>query len=120
MNTMFTTVFYASLIPIASLISLLGLIVSYWVEKWQICTRYSKPRELNKHMSLGMIDMLEVMILIYACSILLFELFVGEPVHNVATFGLVGLASINFLLPSERINKKIFRHKEQDLDTEKW
>lgn len=64
------TFFYAYLIPLGPVLSFASLIVIYWVEKFLLLRRDSKPAPLGSELAEEMIDFYgEFTLIIYAVNI---------------------------------------------------
>mmetsp|Transcript_11864 Transcript_11864/g.1811 ORF Transcript_11864/g.1811 Transcript_11864/m.1811 type:complete len:147 (-) Transcript_11864:194-634(-) len=73
MNTMFTTAFYAPLLPIGLFWSLLALLFTYWIEKFKILKQRVILYNLSSHLSTEMTELLEYFLPIYCTANLVFE-----------------------------------------------
>ena len=63
MKTMWFTFLYGNAIPIGIVLSLLGLVCYYWVDKYNVMRRRTVKENLSKDVSIGMIELLEMTII---------------------------------------------------------
>lgn len=62
MKTMWFTFFYGDIIPVGILFSIMGLTLYYFVDKYNVLRRRTIKESLSKHLSIEMIEMLELII----------------------------------------------------------
>jgi hypothetical protein len=72
MKTMWFTFFYSPVIPFSTLISIIGLILYYWVDKYNIMRRRTVKESISKDLSYEMIENLELTIIWY--TVILFNI----------------------------------------------
>lgn len=74
------TVFYASLLPILAPISLVGIILHYWVKKYSLLRVNKIPETLGEDLAVGLTTAMPLIPLVYACGQYYFisELSAGE------------------------------------------
>jgi hypothetical protein len=117
-KTVWLTAFYATLIPIGLVISLSGLIVTYWVEKYLLLKRSSYPKAMGAALPKSILELLEVTPLFYAIGSLIFNYYAAHLVHlddlhlgvNVVA---VLMAVVYLMLPIKVMNKFICRKKKE-------
>jgi hypothetical protein len=63
MKTMWFTFLYGSAIPVGILLSLMGLVLYYWIDKYNVMRRRTIKENLTKEVSIEMIEMLEATII---------------------------------------------------------
>ena len=63
MKTMWFTIFYGDIIPVGILFSIMGLTLYYFVDKYNVLRRRTIKESLSKHLSIEMIEMLELIII---------------------------------------------------------
>ncbi len=63
MKTMWFTFFYSPVIPFATLFSIIGLILYYWVDKYNILRRRTVKENIGRDLSIEMIEYLEFVII---------------------------------------------------------
>lgn len=66
MKTLIVTLSYAPILPLGVLISIVGIIVQYWVDKMLLIKRHSRPARLSGALSAAMVRIIPFAILIYA------------------------------------------------------
>jgi len=115
-KTMLLTSFYAPAMPIAILISIIGLVVTYWVDKYLLLRRNSFPVPLNNQLSDSMLEYLEWMAFTFSAGNVLFTYTLvnseGEKVytgfHEVAVWFTMGISVIYALMPMDIFNETWF------------
>ncbi len=66
-STLLITVFYAYLIPGGIILSLAGVILNYWTDKYLLIRRCAKPPKISAELSSEMIDFfIESSIIVYS------------------------------------------------------
>jgi hypothetical protein len=60
---MWFTFLYGSAIPVGILLSLMGLVLYYWIDKYNVMRRRTIKENLTKEVSIEMIEMLEATII---------------------------------------------------------
>lgn len=75
MNELFFTCFYSSLIPGGMLVTIIGLTLKYWLHKYNLLNRTSHLYEVGADLALEMLSFLEVSVVIYSSTQLLFYYF---------------------------------------------
>lgn len=73
MNTMFTTAFYAPLLPIGMVWSLICLFFTYWIEKYKVLNQRSILHNITNRLSTEMTELLELFLPIYCAANLIFS-----------------------------------------------
>lgn len=107
-KTVWITFFYAALVPISILFALLGLILYYWVQKYLIINRYSRPFLLSDDLNIQMIDMIEYSPIFMAAGAIWFDYVYNDSLPNlvhIINFVSFGVACIELILPAERLNR---------------
>jgi hypothetical protein len=66
MSTMFASAFYAPIIPVALVWSIIAMICNYWADKYVLVRRCKKPDSLSAKISREMTELLEWILPIYA------------------------------------------------------
>ena len=110
MKTMWMSAFYASVIPFGIVISIIGLILVYFIDKWLLLRRYTRPHLLNAKLNKEMIEYLEFVPLFMSIGSLIFHLKVYDTdvSHSWDILAII-FSSTNFIFPSASINKWLFK-----------
>lgn len=66
MKTMWFTFLYSPMIPTGVLWSILGLLIYYWADKYNVIRRYTVKENLSKNLTIAMIDFLEYIVIWHA------------------------------------------------------
>lgn len=111
------TAFYAPIMPILVPITLLGLICSYWMDKYLILRRYNEPELLSPYINKKMSRYLDYVPLCFAAGNLFFKMEVYEKLDSQAMidatdfqsdYVILAVSLINYFVPSLTINKWLF------------
>lgn len=65
-KTMYICAFYADVIPIALLLGLLSLLVTYWIDKYNLLRRRSVVCNMSSDLAHDMVDILEYCLILFA------------------------------------------------------
>ncbi|KAL4475819.1 hypothetical protein ABPG72_011380 [Tetrahymena utriculariae] len=112
MKTLLMTLFYATPLPICILWSILGLIVQYFIAKYNLLYRRSAPFNMGSSLGYKMVLLMNVGLVIYACLSYVFIILSKDSNDNTprtVSFVTIAIAGIHLLLPVHIINKKIFK-----------
>jgi hypothetical protein len=85
MKTMLFTAFYATLIPAGAAFSLLSIILLYWVMKYLLLRRFSRPLPTNQNLCEEMVDYLELFFIVFAVSYHRFNLSTRPEIFSLTT-----------------------------------
>ncbi|CAD8107052.1 unnamed protein product [Paramecium sonneborni] len=109
LKTMLMTSFYASIIPLGILFSIIALTLLYWVFKYQFLRRRTFKQSLGFNLSIEMTEILEYMIPIYCFSNFWFQYTFtkGKDVSSFAIIGVV-IGIVNAVLPCYELNQALF------------
>jgi len=105
MKTMWFTAFYAPVIPMGLIFSIISLICLYWIHKYNVLRRSIIRYNMSAELSIEMTELLEWVLILYAGSNFLFEYIFND--GKVSVWGVIGLAVavINAFLPMQWINE---------------
>ena len=96
-KTFLMTIFFLPLLPIGAIISLVGVILLYFIEKYNTISFYKIPAKINSTITLGHLESFKVFILVYAISIYVFQRDVYNTYFNFSLFSLIFFAAISIL-----------------------
>eukprot|EP01016_Furgasonia_blochmanni_P004483 TRINITY_DN1173_c0_g1_i2.p1 TRINITY_DN1173_c0_g1~~TRINITY_DN1173_c0_g1_i2.p1 ORF type:complete len:279 (-),score=51.93 TRINITY_DN1173_c0_g1_i2:190-1026(-) len=116
MRTMFATAFYAPIIPLALVWSIIAMLCIYWADKYVLIRRCKRPDTLSSKLSVEMTELLEWILPLYALGNFFFNfrmLDVQDPKNFIIL--MIGLA--NAFLPMETINTMLFPPKPKPTQT---
>ncbi|CAD8174102.1 unnamed protein product [Paramecium pentaurelia] len=117
-KTLLFTFFYAYLLPLGPVLSLGSLLVIYWVEKFLLLRRDSKPAPTGSEMAEEMIDFFgEFTLLLYAIGCLVWETILNETIFPL-TWVQFAIAILNFLIPIDTIFDLFW--KSEDISTQEF
>ncbi|CAD8115595.1 unnamed protein product [Paramecium primaurelia] len=108
-KTMLMTSFYASIIPLGILFSIIALTILYWVYKYQFLRRRTFKQSLSFNLSIEMTEVLEYMIPIYCFSNFWFQ-YTFTKGKDVSSFAIIGVVVgiVNAVLPCYELNQALF------------
>jgi len=118
-KTVLVSAFFAPALPMGLVISIIGLIINYWVDKWTLLRRNALPISLDHALNTYMLRLLEWVGFMFAIGNLLFAMtlktFDGSSVFsNVYSILIVltlMLSLMHIIFPLERLNAEFFRVK---------
>ena len=90
-KTMWFTFFYGDIIPIGIIFSIMGLSLYYFIDKYNVLRRRTIKESLSKHLSLTMIQMLELIILFSG---------IGNLIVSIVLFGEINWQDITIIIIS--------------------
>ncbi|EAR91343.2 phage head-tail family protein, putative (macronuclear) [Tetrahymena thermophila SB210] len=116
MKTLLMTLFYATPLPICIFWSILGLIIQYFIAKYNLLYRRSAPFNMGSSLGYKMVLLMNIGLVIYACLSYVFIILSKDNDDNnprTVSFVAIAIASIHLFLPAHIINKKIFKVKSK-------
>mmetsp|Transcript_32762 Transcript_32762/g.5959 ORF Transcript_32762/g.5959 Transcript_32762/m.5959 type:complete len:115 (+) Transcript_32762:1602-1946(+) len=105
MKTIIVTFAYAPIIPLGFLISGVGLLFEYWVDKYLLLNRHSRPIRFGAYLSGVMSKLIPYAILIYSITNYVFIKELSEDQETIALIVLVSMIAY-FVIPFDRMSKK--------------
>ncbi|CAD8169509.1 unnamed protein product [Paramecium pentaurelia] len=113
MKTMWFTFFYGDIIPLGILFSIMGLTLYYFVDKYNVLRRRTIKESLSKHLSIEMIEMLELIIIFTGIgNTIVSSILFGEVKWQDFIIIIIGVVYI--LLPMEDISSVLFPLEQKD------
>lgn len=110
MKTMWFTIFYAYLIPVASLISLAGIILYYFVDKYNLLRKCSLKQTMSSTISNRMMKLLDFTLLFLIVGDILFDLQIRNYV-SLSSIIMFVVALIYLVLPLDTILDYVLEEK---------
>lgn len=115
-KTLCFTAFFSSLNPIYILISILGLVLTYWSDKYFILRRAQEPILLSSELNTFLSAFLAFVPMCISLGGLTFKMFLmqQQASHNINSNSIlldlitVGISGIHFVIPSLTVNKILF------------
>ena len=109
---MWFTFLYATLIPFGAFLSIIGLSLYYWVDKFNLLRRSSLDHNISGRMAIRSLRMLDLTLFLRGIGEILFDKKMRHD-FNVASVVFVVIGGLYFILP---INKILgFFHEEKFL-----
>ncbi|KRX03774.1 hypothetical protein PPERSA_04282 [Pseudocohnilembus persalinus] len=117
LKTMFLVSFYASLVPMGLAWGLLNMILTYWIDKYNLLRRRSVKDNLSVELAVEMAEMLEYSFIFYTVGNLLTNISIlkTEDFDNLITY--IGslsfiIAVAHVILPMQKLNNWLFKFPE--------
>jgi len=118
-KTVLVTAFFAPVIPVGLVFSIIGLILNYWVDKYTLLRRNALPISLDHALNNHMMRVLEWTGFVFAMGNLLFattlktfdDTSVYSNVYGIVVVGTIVLSLLHIIFPTERLNTEFFRVK---------
>lgn len=92
-KTVLLTVFYMPIFPLGAVFSFFGLLVWYWIEKYNVLYHYKRPEKIDGTITKTYVNTItRLVIFVYACSVWLFlsEVYkdhINWPLISIIIFG---------------------------------
>lgn len=110
MKTMWFTFFYSPAIPLGTLWSILGVIIYYWADKYNLVKRYIVKESISKDLTFEMIELLELVVMLHSFGNFFFKLKLFKFYEHSSIILLV-IGGLYNLLPMQSINEFLFEMK---------
>lgn len=112
-TTILITVFYIPILPLGVVLSFVGMLLMYFVEKYNVLNMYKRPEKIDGRITRTYIDFFRAIIFVYAISS---YIFFGGLYKNQVKFELISLIIFSILLvfPLGIIMRKIQFIKDQE------
>ncbi|CAD8212820.1 unnamed protein product [Paramecium pentaurelia] len=117
-KTTWLTFFFAPLIPISILFGQVGLVSYYWIEKYLLLRRNSKPPFQSSHLDTEMLYLIDLSpILFSTMQFWLDFVFNSGKLCQALNLASIILSGIEIILPTYRIHRMLFKdlNEEEDL-----
>lgn len=111
-----TAAFYTSVMPIGILISLIGIIISYWTDKYLLLRRHTRIWILGSELNDAMLQYLEFVPFFMSIGNILFHLLIYD---NLTTGDLlpdiIGLCFgfVNIIFPAQLLYRLLFEEQQE-------
>jgi len=121
-KTMWMTALFAPLIPVVIAISLVGLTLRYWLDKFLLIRRNSAPKMMGKKLSMRMLKYLELTPFWFGLGSLLINVYSREYYHELS-FGIVIclvvmlVSLVHLFVPTNKIGKKLRKAQKRKSKT---
>lgn len=101
-KTILMTILYIPLLPIGIIISLSGIILFYFIEKWNLTQRYKIPPKVDSEITFGYLYSFRLFLFVYAISVYVFLSDVYQSYFKFALFSII-LYGVLVIIPYVRI-----------------
>jgi len=118
-KTMLFTGFYANLVPIGIAISLAGLFMTYWIDKYLLLRRHSRPKALGKESIEEMSNFLELFLISFTVGNLIFDRIVRDDVFNLNWIAFI-IACTCYVFPKKWLISCFQRNSHHVTNIEKY
>jgi hypothetical protein len=112
-TTVLITVFYIPILPLGVVLSFIGMLLMYFVEKFNVLNMYKRPEKIDGRITRTYVDFFRGIIFVYAISSFI---FFGGIYKNQVQFELISLIIFSVLLvfPLGIIMRKLELIKDQE------
>ena len=107
------TFLYGTCIPFGIIMSVLNLIIYYWIDKYNLLRRRTIKESLSMQVSVEMIDLLDICIIFFAMGNLTFQYQLFGSIDKLSIIQLF-LSCIYAILPMQDINEMLFEIVNSD------
>jgi hypothetical protein len=73
MKTMWFTFFYSPIVPFGTVCSVVGLVIYFWVDKYNTTRRRTIKETISKDLTFQMIELLELIVMFHAFGDFIFK-----------------------------------------------
>ena len=108
MKTMWFTFFYSPIMPIGTIISLLGLIGYYFTDKYNLLFRRTVKESIGSRLSFEMVELVEYSMILHTFGEVFFKYFICYYVDVGNFFLFIGVCIVVILVPMHKLNEMIF------------
>ncbi|KAL4484378.1 hypothetical protein ABPG74_019555 [Tetrahymena malaccensis] len=115
--TMFTTAFYSPIVPITIFWSLIGLILQYWVDKYNLIHRSTVKYNMSAELSIEMTEHLEYFLPIQSISTLIFYQYANGGDWGLSSIIGTAIGLLHAFLPMQLINERFFEINKSQANT---
>jgi hypothetical protein len=122
LKTLLSAALYAPLVPSVMPIAVVGLMGSYWIDKFNLLKKRSRGASLGSELPMECIEFLESPLILFSAANFFYAHFVvglsyGECIPNI--IGLT-IGILNAVLPMDEINKHLLPVAEEKLTDDKY
>ncbi|KAL4476129.1 hypothetical protein ABPG74_009862 [Tetrahymena malaccensis] len=107
MKTMWFTFFFSPVIPIGTFFSLIGLILYYFTDKYNLIYRRTVKESISKSLSFEMMDLQEYSVLLHCFGNIAFKWMLASEV-DLTSIVLFGVCFFIALVPMDSFNEWLF------------
>ena len=115
----FSAAFYAPVVPIALVWTLVSIVLCYWVDKYNNLRAFSVGKALGSEIAIQMIEIMEWSLVIFGVSSFVFDYIIFDH-ESIFDYIILGIALINAFFPMEWLNVKIFGEVKPDVYPETY
>lgn len=123
-KTVLVSAFFAPAVPFALIISILGLILNYWVDKYLLLRRNSLPISLGNDLNTYMLSVLEWTSCAFSIGNLLFILTLEDSSHlsvfsnvsKIIVLLAIFLSLLHTFFPMDFFSSKLLRNQQASMD----
>ncbi|CAD8053330.1 unnamed protein product [Paramecium primaurelia] len=120
-KTTWITLFLAPLSPICIFINWIGLSLYYWIQKYLLLRRNSKPPFQSSHLDREMLTLLDLSpILLAGMQYWIDEIYVSNNLSHSINIGTLVIAGLELVFPSYRIHQILYRKQLDDIENQRY
>ena len=106
-ETMWFTFLYSTLVPIGAFISVIGIGIYYWVDKYNLLRRSSFSSEVQGKLVFTSMNLLDFTLVLNMIGSLLFDRQIRKE-HFTSTIVLLSISVVYLLCPKKRLFEKVY------------
>jgi len=127
-RTILLASFYAPAIPFALIFSLVGLLLTYWADKYVLLRRIALPKSLNNDLTNTMVEYLEWMAFMFSLGNLMFMYtlkdsqsdLVYDSTASIWNWITLGVSLFHIYFPMEWLNRILFPITKERTETDSY
>lgn len=94
-STILITVFYLPILPLGVVLSFVGMLLMYFIEKYNVLNMYKRPEKIDGRITRTYVDFFRAIVFVYAISS---YVFFGKMYKNQVQYELIALIIFSILL----------------------
>lgn len=111
LKTVYLVAFYATILPISCFWGILSLVLTYWIDKYNLLRRRAVLSNLSSELAIEMTEMLEFVLIIFALGNYASMIFILEEDKktNYLSLAILGIliGVVHAALPMQWVNERI-------------
>ncbi|CAK83672.1 unnamed protein product (macronuclear) [Paramecium tetraurelia] len=120
-KTTWLTFFFAPLIPISILFGQVGLVSYYWIEKYLLLRRNSKPPFQSSHLDSEMLYLIDLSPILFATMQFWVDfVFNSSKLCQSLNLASIVLAGLEIIVPTYRIHRMLFKDLNEEEDSVRY
>ncbi|CAD8113085.1 unnamed protein product [Paramecium sonneborni] len=117
-KTTWLSFFFAPLIPLSVLFGFVGLMSYYWIQKYLLLRRNSKPPFQSSHLDTEMLYLMDLSPILFATMQFCLDfIFNSGKICQTINLTSLALSGLEIILPSYRIHRMLFKDLNEEEDS---